>query len=81
MTERIVYECKWCGPVLSTPKERSFTYYLLKPDVHEFIDSMSCNSWMEIRPIQVDIMSDQYMESMRWRQKRINFQEFFKQEW
>jgi len=66
MSERIVYECKWCGPLMKTPKERCLTYYLLKPDVYEFIDSMLCNSWMEIKPILVDVESDQFMESMRW---------------
>lgn len=65
MSERIVYECKWCGP-LRTPKEWCLTYYLLKSDVYEFIDSMICNSWMEIKPIQVDVMSDQFTEAIRW---------------
>lgn len=66
MSERIVYECKWCSPLMATSKESCLTYYFLKSDVNEFIDSMLCNSWMEIRPIQVNTMSDQFTEAMRW---------------
>lgn len=66
MSERIVYECKWCGPLMKTEKERCLTYYLLKADVYEFIDSMMVNSKMEIKPILVNVESDQFIESMRW---------------
>lgn len=66
MSERIVYECRWCGPIMNTPKERCLTYYLLRPDVEQFIDTMLVNSWMEIKPIQVNVESKQYIEAMRW---------------
>lgn len=66
MSERIVYEVKWCGPIMKTPKERCLKYHFLKSDVIEFIDSLLLNSWMEIRPIQVNVMSDQFLEAMRW---------------
>jgi hypothetical protein len=67
MSERTVYQCKWCGPLMKTPPHDCLTYYLLKSDMYEFIDSMMMNSWMEIRPIIVNTDSPQFTEAMRWR--------------
>ena len=66
MSERVVYKTEWNGPLMGTPKERCLTYYFLKSDVCEFIDSVLMNSTITITPIKVDAMSHEFMEAMRW---------------
>ena len=65
MADKLIYKIEWCGPLDKT-NQNCLTYYLIKSDVYNMIETLLVNSSIKITPEIKKIDSNEYIEAVKW---------------